>query len=287
MTNYNSALKVINLGDTESSLLLRKPRSPAGQGGSDLASPTGLTHVGGPRWESAHDPAYQAILRWVRQASSAANEAANDVRRSADSFSPHYEPANAGDGDITTIWHTEFVGSSPGYPHEIVLDLGSQRTVEGLLYVPRRATARRGRVKDYEVRVSHDGRSWSRPVAAGSWQDDASYKYAAIPTCRARLCMAPRAQRSKRLAVHERRGGAGRRDKSMTGALGSTPSSISRHPLISDQRRNLPAVFSNFAGSNKTRVQTYTDRVVARRFGWENGDALQNCCFLKFVGSLL
>src|SRR5262249_55641175 len=35
MINYNSALKVVNLGEPESSLLLRKPRSPAGQGGSD------------------------------------------------------------------------------------------------------------------------------------------------------------------------------------------------------------------------------------------------------------
>ena len=32
MINYNSALKVVNLGEPESSLILRKPRSPQGQG---------------------------------------------------------------------------------------------------------------------------------------------------------------------------------------------------------------------------------------------------------------
>ncbi len=72
MINYNSTLKVVNLGEPESSLILRKPRSPHGQGGAEASSPTGLTHVGGPRWESAEHPAYRAILGWVRDASRAA-----------------------------------------------------------------------------------------------------------------------------------------------------------------------------------------------------------------------
>ena len=67
--NYQSALKVVNLGDPESSLLLRKPMSPRGQGAPDASSPTGLTHVGGPRWEGIDDPAYRAILGWIRETS--------------------------------------------------------------------------------------------------------------------------------------------------------------------------------------------------------------------------
>ncbi len=35
MINYNSALKVVNLGEPEASLILRKPRSPHGAGGAD------------------------------------------------------------------------------------------------------------------------------------------------------------------------------------------------------------------------------------------------------------
>ena len=73
LVNYNSVLKVVNLGEPESSLILRKPRSPQGQGGPDPASPTGLTHVGGPRWDSTEHPAYKAILAWIREASPAAN----------------------------------------------------------------------------------------------------------------------------------------------------------------------------------------------------------------------
>ena len=71
LINYNSVLKIVNLGEPESSLILRKPRSPQGQGGPDPSSPTGLTHVGGPRWGSTEHPAYKAILDWIREASPA------------------------------------------------------------------------------------------------------------------------------------------------------------------------------------------------------------------------
>ena len=66
--NYASALKVIDVDHPERSLLLRKPLSPHGQGDPDPDSPTGLTHVGGPRWESTDHPAYRAILDWIRRA---------------------------------------------------------------------------------------------------------------------------------------------------------------------------------------------------------------------------
>ena len=73
--NYTSALRVANLGQPESSLILRKPRSPEGQRGVDPSSPGRLTHVGGPRWEGTHSPEYQAILAWIREASPQARPA--------------------------------------------------------------------------------------------------------------------------------------------------------------------------------------------------------------------
>ena len=69
LSNYNSVLNLVNLGEPESSLILRKPLSPEVQGVTDPASPSGLTHVGGPRWESSEHPAYRAILAWIREAS--------------------------------------------------------------------------------------------------------------------------------------------------------------------------------------------------------------------------
>ncbi|MFI5456585.1 MAG: discoidin domain-containing protein [Isosphaerales bacterium] len=180
MINYNSALKVVNLGEPEASLILRKPRSPQGQGGAEASSPTGLTHVGGPRWESTEHPAYRAILDWVRDASISASAQTGSEAYSADSYSPGYQPALAGDGDLSTIWHTEFVGATPGYPHELVVDLGSPRSVEGLLYVPRQDNSN-GRVKDFQVRISSDGKSWSEPLASGRWSDDPTLKYVPLP----------------------------------------------------------------------------------------------------------
>jgi HEAT repeat protein len=174
--NYNSALKVVNLGEPEASLILRKPRSPHGAGGADPSSPTGLTHVGGARWENTESPAYQAILDWIREGSRSASDHSTKQSYSADSYSPGYTPALAGDGDLSTIWHTEFVGASPGFPHDLVVDLGSLRDVEGLLYIPRQDSPN-GRVKDFEIRTSKDGHSWSRIIASGRWQNDTTLKY--------------------------------------------------------------------------------------------------------------
>jgi hypothetical protein len=185
MINYNSALKVVNLGDPEASLILRKPRSPQGTGATDASSPTGLTHVGGQRWENAEHPAYRAILDWIREAAGKASAETGARSFSADSYSPGYEPLHAGDGDLSTIWHTEFVGAAPGYPHALVVDLGSAQAIEGLLYVPRQDMSN-GRVRDFEIRISDDAKTWSEPIARGRWENDTAFKYVALPGARGR-----------------------------------------------------------------------------------------------------
>jgi cellulose synthase operon protein C len=185
MINYNSALKVVNLGEPEHSLILRKPRSPQGQGGPDPSGPTGYTHVGGPRWANAEHPAYRAILEWIHETAGEPSEHGVIDRFSADNYAPGYAPEKAGDCDLSTIWHTEFVGATPGYPHELVVDLGSQRQVEGLLYVPRQDMST-GRVKEFEVRTSGDGKAWSEALASGSWADDPTFKHVDLPLTMAR-----------------------------------------------------------------------------------------------------
>jgi hypothetical protein len=185
MLNYSSVLKVINLGDPEQSLLLRKPRSPHGQGNDNPDSPTGLTHVGGPRWDSTHHDAYVKVLNWLR--SSHAGPRKGPVPTvSADSYAPDYPPRLAADGEPGTYWHTEYTGAVPGYPHEFVLDLGRPHQVGGLVYVPRTDGSTNGRVKDYEVYVSADGKDWGRPLARGTWLNDATTKYVIVPPTRAR-----------------------------------------------------------------------------------------------------
>ena len=92
----------------------------------------------------------------------------------------------AGDGDLSTIWHTEFVGASPGYPHDLVVDLGALREVEGLLYIPRQDSPN-GRVRDFEIRTSTDGRTWSERVTRGRWQNDTTFKFVPLEGPRARF----------------------------------------------------------------------------------------------------
>ncbi len=178
LINYRSALKVINRGDPESSLLLRKPRSPAGQGGAEPSSPTGLSHVGGTRWESTENPAYRAILAWI-QDGSRPDVDAGLIRASADSYAPGFGPELASDGNHSTFWQTEFVGANPGYPHEFTIDLGRSRLVDGLVYVPRQDSSL-GRIKDFEVRLSPDGKVWSEPVARATWLDDPADQWAVL-----------------------------------------------------------------------------------------------------------
>jgi hypothetical protein len=187
MLNYNSVLKVINLGDPEQSLILRKPRSPHGQGNESSDSPTGLTHVGGPRWESTQHPAYLKLLSWIRSANISARSSASKYwSATADSYAPDHPPRLALDGDAATFWHTEYVGAMPGYPHELVIDLGKDQTVGGLIYVPRSEDNKSGRVKEYEVYLSEDGKVWGRPLAKGTWSNDGTIKYAPLPPTRAR-----------------------------------------------------------------------------------------------------
>jgi HEAT repeat protein len=178
--NYASALRVANLVNPEASLLIRKPRSPQGQGASDPASPTGLTHAGGPRWDSDDHPAVRAILAWLRD-----TVEPSPAQASSDGHAPGHEPALATDGDPATAWRTEFVGANPAYPHELVLDLGSVRLIDALIYVPRQ-DASVGRVKDYQVDLSSDGQTWTTAVARGAWPDDAATRVVPLPGTRAR-----------------------------------------------------------------------------------------------------
>lgn len=182
--NYRSILKVINTGDPEQSLVLRKPLSPFGQGQASEDSPTGITHVGGTRWpDGTSNKAYQAVLAFIRTArlpQAAARRAA-----STDSFTPENPPALAIDGNPDTFWHTEHVGASPGYPHELVVELDAPREVAGVTYVPR-ADAARGRVKQFEIRLSADGKTWGPPAARGEWANDALPKTVFVPQTRAR-----------------------------------------------------------------------------------------------------
>ncbi|WP_298037300.1 endo-alpha-N-acetylgalactosaminidase family protein [uncultured Microbacterium sp.] len=78
------------------------------------------------------------------------------------------------DGDASTIWHTQYNGASPDYPHELVFDLGSIEQVEGIGYL-RRPANRNGPIKGYTVEASTDGSEYA-VVAEGEWADSADWQ---------------------------------------------------------------------------------------------------------------
>lgn len=76
--------------------------------------------------------------------------------------------ANAIDNDSLTFWHTQWQGASPGFPHEIQLDLGAVHAVNGISLLSRNGTES-GKAKGFELYLSMDGTDWGTVQSAGNF----------------------------------------------------------------------------------------------------------------------
>ena len=76
---------------------------------------------------------------------------------SVSSEEPGSPGSNVLDGDSSTIWHTEYSASQPGFPHEIQIDLGQTYAINGVQYTPRQVGSLNGKVANYEIYLSVDG----------------------------------------------------------------------------------------------------------------------------------
>lgn len=94
---------------------------------------------------------------------------------SADSQASGDPASNVLDGDADTSWAT---ADSAPLPHSITIDMHTTQLVSGLSYLPRQDGILDGTIGQYAIRLSTDGRHWSRRVATGTWADDATEKYA-------------------------------------------------------------------------------------------------------------
>ena len=64
------------------------------------------------------------------------------------------EAENALDGQSASFWHSAYSQKAPGYPHQLVIDLGESLTAGGLRYLPRGGdSGAPGRIKDYRIFV--------------------------------------------------------------------------------------------------------------------------------------
>lgn len=77
---------------------------------------------------------------------------------------------HAFDGNPATFWHTQWRnGANQPHPHEIQINLGASRSLNGFQYLPRQDQPVVGSIGDYEFYVSADGVNWGNPVATGTF----------------------------------------------------------------------------------------------------------------------
>uniref|UniRef100_UPI003FF03935 discoidin domain-containing protein n=1 Tax=Prevotellamassilia timonensis TaxID=1852370 RepID=UPI003FF03935 len=79
------------------------------------------------------------------------------------------------DGDPATIWHTMYSITLAKYPHWVDFDAAEPKLMKGFTFLPRQS-GQNGWVKDYEVYVSQDGKSWGEPVCKGTFAANAELK---------------------------------------------------------------------------------------------------------------
>ncbi|KAG5988412.1 hypothetical protein E4U54_004669 [Claviceps lovelessii] len=103
---------------------------------------------------------------------------------SCDSFEPGYECDKAIDGNNATFWHSAYDNAK--LPHQIVVDMGAVKNVNGLSAMPRQDQNNHGMIASHDVAVSTDNKNWE-VVAVGTWYDgDADVRYANFETRTAR-----------------------------------------------------------------------------------------------------
>lgn len=74
------------------------------------------------------------------------------------------------DGDPSTFWHTMYSITLAKYPHWVDFDAGKQKVIKGFTYLARQDGSLNGCIKDYEIYVSNDNKTWSEPILKGHFE---------------------------------------------------------------------------------------------------------------------
>jgi hypothetical protein len=104
---------------------------------------------------------------------------------SADSEASDYGAKNAIDGDSQTFWHTQFEPTEPSFPHEIVVDLGEENIIYSFEYTPRQGSSH-PRIKDFQLFVSTDAKTWTKPVVKSTLKNSEAIQDFSIPKVKGR-----------------------------------------------------------------------------------------------------
>jgi beta-galactosidase len=89
------------------------------------------------------------------------------------------------DGDSGTYWHTRYDVTVTKHPHTVDIDLGALRRIKGVTVLPRQ-DGPNGRIKEYSISVSSDGKDWTE-TASGKFLntfDKQVVQFKAVKECR-------------------------------------------------------------------------------------------------------
>lgn len=99
---------------------------------------------------------------------------------SVDSQHGGNEAKLAFDGKANTFWHTEYQGSEPSCPHTLVVNMGTSYRVKAFTYLSRQDGTQNGMIKEYDVYLSTDGKTWGQPVVSGEFKNTSSLQVAKL-----------------------------------------------------------------------------------------------------------
>lgn len=95
--------------------------------------------------------------------------------------------SNAFDGDITTLWHSQYSPSIKALPATFTVDMGKEYKINKLTYVPRQSGGANGYITSYDLYVKKaESDDWTQVVTDGVWASDTKEKTAKFNTVDAR-----------------------------------------------------------------------------------------------------
>jgi hypothetical protein len=191
------------------------------------------------------------------------------ITASATSQAIGYEASRAVDGNINTLWHTDYI-CSPGcqpavpLPQSITLNLGGTYNISKLHYLPRQDGAGNGTITGYNIYVSPDGTNFTL-VANGTWADDPTEKITLIT---------PTSGSYVRLEALEGRAGYASASEINIefGATGNPPSSPPPPPPSAPAITNLSPGSATAGGSGFTLTVTGSNFASGAVVRWNGSD---------------
>ena len=103
-----------------------------------------------------------------------ANKLASSIIKkvSVNTFERFYDATLAFDKDLSTFWHCGYSSTREQFPHIMLIELKDIYNVGALKYTPRQDKST-GRIKDYAVSISKDGKDWT-PITKAQFDQSAN-----------------------------------------------------------------------------------------------------------------